>query len=50
MLVEAELHVDALIAADSELHDQADPTARELLATLTADERTLLERSRGATP
>jgi DNA-binding CsgD family transcriptional regulator len=43
MLVEAELHVDALIAADSEFHDQADPTARELLATLTADERTVLE-------
>ena len=41
-VVEAELHVDALIAADGEFHDQADPTARELLATLTADERTVL--------
>lgn len=42
-VVEAELHVDALIAGDSEFQDQADPTARELLATLTADERSVLE-------
>lgn len=41
--IEAEIFIDAAIEQDTDTHEQADPTARELLATLTTTERTVLE-------
>jgi DNA-binding NarL/FixJ family response regulator len=41
--IEAELYIDAAIERDVDIREEADPTARELLATLTPPERTVLE-------
>ena len=42
-VIGAELHIDELVAEQSEVPEGTDPTARELLAGLTAEERTVLE-------
>jgi DNA-binding NarL/FixJ family response regulator len=42
-VVEAELHVDGVLEQQAESEDGPDPSARELLASLTAQERALLE-------